>query len=383
MLTITSFKELYNSDKENREVCCETLLEYFTIKFAETSKMFAKFDRTALTEFFNLSSYEEFEDGKAIFSKNAECSHYYFILFGDINLYEENSANASILIKTVPAGSLYGHKLKSVFNYFGIARNETHVMRIRKNQFDELLVTTNKRKENFKKIFLKKFFPKFRLYSDDIIDSMKSYFIREEYGKNLRVLIDGQFEENIYLIINGEFGIIKSNKKINLTNDEDDYSTGYVILEHLKRGEVFGIYSALKHQKNNYSVIVLSDKAEVYKISKSSCLFYFGGSLGMIPEALKGIDTVQQNSIENKIKLVYDNVASYTPEILAFERSNNEKKKEIDETEIENTIKDSWKELENLSSKVSDFKAQLFNKTKKEGVLNKLRKEDEIECNYY
>ena len=82
MLTVTYFKELYNSvNKEGAEY--ETLLEFFTTKFAETSKIFAKFDKTALLEFINESVYEEFEDGKRIFSKNAECLNYYFILFGD------------------------------------------------------------------------------------------------------------------------------------------------------------------------------------------------------------------------------------------------------------------------------------------------------------
>ncbi len=98
-------------------------------------------------------------------------------------------------------------------------------MKIKKELFDELLIRTNKRKENFKKNFLKKFFPKFRVYGDDMIDSMKTYFVSEEYRKNYRVLIDGQFEENIYLIINGEFGIITSTKKINLNNEEEDHLT--------------------------------------------------------------------------------------------------------------------------------------------------------------
>ncbi len=84
----------------------------------------------------------------------------------------------------------------------------------------------------------------------------------------------------------------------------------------------------------------------------------------------------------NKIKLIQDGATNYKPEIISFDKENNTKK-EIDESEIENTIKDSWKELENLSSKISDIKAQLLNKPKKENVLNKFRKEEEIECNIY
>lgn len=72
------------------------------------------------------------------------------------------------------------------------------------------------------------------MYSDDIIDSLRSYFVREEYDKNYRLLIDGQFEENIYLIINGEFGCVKSTKRINLQLDEEhNANTKYVVLEKL------------------------------------------------------------------------------------------------------------------------------------------------------
>lgn len=382
MLTNTKFKEIYNGIKSGENVSgFESLLEFFIIKFLETKSIFAKFDKIALCEFVNESVYEEFDDGKQILEKNGDCSEYFFILYGDVNLYEENSTSANILIKTLPAGSLYGHKIKTKFGYFGIARNETHIFRIKKDNFDNLINRTNKRKENFKKQFLKKFFPKFRMYSDDIIDSMRSYFIREEYGKNFRVLIDGQFEENIYLIISGEFAIVKSKKKIN-QDEDDDHTTKYVVLEHLKKGEIFGVYSALKHHKNNYTVVVLSNKAEVYKIGKSNLLFYFGGSLGMIPEALKGIDSVQQNSIENKMKLFNEASPSYCPEILTFAK-NQLDKKEIDESEIVNSIIDSWKELENLSSKVNEFKAQLLGKNKKETVLSKMRKDDDIECIYF
>ena len=140
----------------------------------------------------------------------------------------------NILIKTISAGSIYGHKLKNNFNYFGIARNETHLIRIRKELFNEFIINTNKRRDEYKKKFLKKFFPKLRMYSDDIIDSLRSYFIREEYDKNYRLLVDGQFEENIYLIINGEFGCVKSTKRINLQLDEEhNANTKYVVLEKL------------------------------------------------------------------------------------------------------------------------------------------------------
>jgi hypothetical protein len=215
------------------------------------------------------------------------------------------------LMKTISAGSIYGHKIKSNFNYYAYAKNLTNFIKIAKKTFDEIIDQTNKRKENLKIQFLKKSFPKFRVYSDDIIKSLKSYFIREQYERYSRIIVDSDYDEYVYLVIKGTFGITKSVKKIknlrenlNKLNFEID-KIGYVVLECLSKGEIFGVYSALKHQKNNYTVVVLSDKAEVYKISKSHCLYYFGGSTGIIPESLKGIDTVQQVSIKNKLHLDY------------------------------------------------------------------------------
>jgi hypothetical protein len=141
------------------------------------------------------------------------------------------------------------------------------------------------------------------------------------------------------------------------------------------------VFSALKHQKNNHSVIVISDKAEVYKISKTNLLFYFGGSLGMIPESLKGIDTIQQNCFADKLAyLEGDNDVSRFDYI---EGDIEKNKNLVDETEVVNSIKDAWKELEGLGSKLSDIKAQLLNKpkTNKENLLSKIRKADEdVEC---
>lgn len=143
--------------------------------------------------------------------------------------YSKDTNN--MLMKTISAGFLYGHKIKAVFNYFGVARSETHVLEINKTIFDQLVETTNTRKENFKNLFLRKFFPKLRSYSEDVINSMKAYFVREEYYYNSRIIADNEFDEYIYIVVNGTLGLVKSTRRVKHLTDKVDANIKYVLLE--------------------------------------------------------------------------------------------------------------------------------------------------------
>ncbi len=216
---------------------------------------------------------------------------------------------------------------------------------------------------------------------------MKNYFIREEYGKFTKVILDGDYDEHVYIIISGSFSVVKSIEKIKnlkqkLISNNELKDKRYVVLDELYIGDVFGIYSAIKHHKNNHTVIVTSEKAEVYKIMKAHLLLYFGGYFGTIPEALKGIDCIQQNNLFNKLNLIERADFHKLISLKYIDDSSKNyvnQKKVVDESEIINHIKDAWKELENLSIKISDFKTNLFknNETKEKiELLEKLKKEE-------
>lgn len=414
MLSISEFKNVYFSFKNNEEniIHFQNFIDYFTSKFFETSKIFGKFDKAGVKEFCQASEYEILEEHAVAFKKGEECNSYLFILHGDLNLYDEeyNVENPPKLMKNVSAGTVYGHKIKNKFNFFGNCKNIVHLIKTPKGKFDELLSKINTRKENFKSGFLKKYFPKFRIYSDDIITSMKQYFMRQEYNKNTRLLIDGEYDEFIYIVINGTVGMIKGVRRfqnlVNYFNEkteimENSLVPRYLILEKFSRGDIFGAYSALKHQKNNYSVIVLSDKAEVYKISKAHCLFYFGGSSGIIPENLRGQDTVLQHSLQIKLENLEksENFEFLKMEDFIFESNTattqdskyyivnshvTNSGKPIDETNIENNLKDAWKELENLGDELNSFKQSLLkpkasaaSNVRQLDLLNKMKTENE------
>jgi CRP-like cAMP-binding protein len=407
MLSLSEVRKIYTEMKstkissnlsELQEDTFHLLTEYFCSKFQETLPIFSKFDSISMLRFCQESSYSTFEENMDIFKKGEECADYYFIIYGDINLYDEefSALKSNKLLKTISAGSVYGHKIKTNFNFYAVAKNTTHLVKIQKKVFDGLIEETNIRKENFKNLFLKKFFPKFRMYSDDLIKTLKGYFIREQYEKNAKIIMDNEFDEYVYIVIKGSLGVTKGIKRIkhlretltelNLPGAESIKS---VILEKMTRGDIFGVYSALKHQKNNYTVTVLSEKAEIYKISKSHCLFYFGGSSGVIPEALKGLDSVQQVSLNYKLDFLEKCKIPTLLEKFHFIHQevnlDSKAKKPVDESEITNVIKDSWKDLENLGSKISEFKNSLLKpglKNTGADIFAKLKTSDnEVESN--
>ena len=414
MLSISEIKKTYNEIKQlplnltpmqevtsnYDEAIYQTLTEYITSKFSETASIFKKLDSYAISQFCMESHYDIYEENQEIFKRDGDCLNYIFIIYGDINLYDEQFSESSSnnkLLKTLSAGSVYGHKLKLKFNYFAVAKNTTHMISIPKKIFDSIIEQTNRRKDEFKTMFLKKFFPKFRMYSEDLIKTLKDYFIREQYEKNAKIIVDNEFDEYVYLVIKGNLGVTKSIRRIkNLKENLHEINfpgsehIKSVLVENLSRGDIFGVYSALKHHKNNFSVMVQSEKAEVYKISKSHCLYYFGGSSGVIPEALKGIDTVQEMSFSYKIDFLEKCKKINQLEKFHFICNENVSgsniKKPIDESEIVNDIKDAWKSLENLGSKINDFKMNLLKtggaKTNANEIFAKMKSQEETECNY-
>lgn len=298
------------------------------------------------------------------------------------------------MIKTISSGTLFGQKVKQNFNQFAFAKTGLHLIQIEKKIFDKLIDDTNERKTNEKNYFLKKFFPKLRMYSDDILKSMKNYFIKEEYGKYTKIITDGDYDEFVYIIVSGNLALVKSVEKLKnlrekLILNNEITNKRYVVLDELSKGDVFGIFSAIKHHKNNHTVLVTSEKAEVYKIMKAHCLLYFGGYFGTIPEALKGIDCIQQNNLLNKLNFIdrldFPNIKSlkFIDETI---KHYDTRKKIIDESEINNNLKDAWRELENLSNKISDFKNNLLknNETKeKMELLERLKKEEKEDSSLF
>lgn len=88
----------------------------------------------------------------------------------------------------------------------------------------------------------------------------------------------------------------------------------------------------------------------------------------MLPNALRGLDTIQQISLRDKIDFL-SRISQAEDHLAALQRFEFRRLKEdfcvepkiiVDEAQISNFIKDAWKELENMDAKVSDFKANLL-----------------------
>ena len=209
------------------------------------------------------------------------------------------------------------------------------------------------------------------------------YFDRVKYNIHSKIILKDEYNEYIYLIITGKIGFCLRPKLIfdsnDLNNNNDILNKDYIILEFLSKGEIFGINSALKSQKNFYTVITLSDNVEVYRISKGNLLFYFGGNNGILPINLKALGDLQDESCRIKIDYlkkfdINNNKEANNLLIHKFTLTLNDderlvrnkkiKKNEnyfiIDEDMIKNNLFEAWKSCENLGNKISEFKSKLL-----------------------
>ena len=377
-----------NEDQEHNKSISTSdykfISDYLTQKFIEVKNIFSKFNAEDYYSFIENSNFKEYLEKEIIYSKNTKCESYLFILHGDIDFFDKKEdSNENILIKTISAGKVYGHLVKENYKYNLIARTNISIIEINKKIFDDLIVSINKIKNKNKFQFIKKFFPKIRIFSDDIINSVLQYFDRVKYNIHSKIILKDEYNEYIYLIITGKIGFCLRPKLIfdsnDLNNNNDILNKDYIILEFLSKGEIFGINSALKSQKNFYTVITLSDNVEVYRISKGNLLFYFGGNNGILPINLKALGDLQDESCRLKIDYlkkfdINNNKEANNLLIHKFTLTLNDderlvrnkkiKKNEnyfiIDEDMIKNNLFEAWKSCENLGNKISEFKSKLL-----------------------
>ena len=375
--------------------------DYMSQKFPESREIFIKFNSEDFYSFIKKSTFVEYNENDLIYAKHTLCDTYLFILHGDMDFFDkkpgEESGENNILIKTISAGKIYGHLVKENYKYDIKARSNISLISINKKVFDDLIITINKSNNVNKFKFIKKFFPKIRLYSDEIINSVLQYFERVKFNKHSKIFLKEEYNEYVYLIIKGQVAICVRPKGLfhldridkNLITDElinevntNLYKNDYIMIEQLSRGEVFGINSALKGQKSFYTVVTLTDNVEVYRILKGNILFYFGGSGGILPVALKALGTLQDDSCH--LKIDYLKSIDFTKKeiqnklkekfCLLFDggeklRKNKKIKRDenyfiIDENSIKNNLFEAWKNFENLGSKISEFKSKLLGDSK-------------------
>ena len=396
-----------NEDKEHNKSLStkdfKFISDYLAQKFIEVNNIFSKFNAEDYYTFIENSFFKEYLEKEIIYNKNTKCDSYIFILHGDIDFFDKKEdSDEKILIKTISAGKVYGHLVKENYKYNLIARTNISIIEINKKIFDDLLININRIKNRNKFQFIKKFFPKIRIFSDDIINSVLQYFERVKYNIHSKIILKDEYNEYIYLIIKGQIGFCLRPKLLynpnDLNNNNGILNKDYIILESLSKGEVFGINSALKSQKSFYTVITLSDNVEVYRISKGNLLFYFGGNNGILPVDLKALGDLQDESCRIKIEYlkkfdINNNKEGNDSLINKFTltldeserlvRNKKIKKNEnyfiIDEDMIKNNLFEAWKSCENLGNKISEFKSKLLGgktSNKNENIFKQEEKKD-------
>ena len=368
------------------------IADYMVQKFQETREIFFKFNSEDYYSFIEESNFVEYNEKDLMFEKNTPCDSYLFILHGDIDFFDSLEEN-NTLIKTISAGKVYGHLIKEKYKYFIKARSNISLISIKKKDLDDLITNINKLKNANKFKFIKKFFPKIRVYSDDIINSVLQYFERVKFNKHSKIILKDEYNDYIYLIIKGQIAFCARPKtlfhmdKIDKSKINDELinevnsnilNNDYIIIDKFSRGDVFGINTALKGQKSLCTIVTLTENVEVYRIVKGNLLFYFGGSSGILPVSLKALGDLQndscllkieyfksidfskkeiQNLLKEKFTLMFDGKEKLS-------KNKKIKKNEnyfiIDENSINNNLFEAWKSFENLGNKISDFKAKLL-----------------------
>lgn len=122
------------------------------------------------------------------------------------------------------------------------------------------------------------------------------------------------------------------------------------------------MYSSLKHFKTNITVEVVTDKLELFRISKTDILYFFDGTTSKQIESLKGIDNSQQINLMIKIKFIEQNLLNWsTLSKLEFYESNpiiSSVPEIIRENHGLHILRDSCKTQDN-TKKLEDLKSKL------------------------
>lgn len=221
MLNALEVSGTFNSikDKLKSRECLEkdigVLKSFFASKFTECEAIFNQIDSDGLIELVDKADYSIVEEGKTVFVKGDVCEKYYFLVFGDVSLYSDSKGlPSSKFLKTISGGIVFGHKVVDKFQYFAYTVNHVHIFSIKKDVFDKLIDDVIDRTIKRKIQFLKKFMPNIRSQNEEVISKLKDRFVKLEYSKGSKLIVDGEYDEFIYLIISGECLGLKSIKKV-------------------------------------------------------------------------------------------------------------------------------------------------------------------------
>jgi len=366
---IKSFELLFSNIKNNieyNENDLNNFQDFIVKKISETENIFKLFEKNDFINFIKLSSIITYKDNDLIYKKDEINLNYIFIIHGDINFFDSDNDDKK-LVKTLTSGNLYGHKIKEKFKLFVFCRVTTTLIVIDKNKFNDLIDEINKKKTLIKENFLKKYFPLIKYFPECDIEDMTQYFLRMKYSKYSKLFKNNYTNDFLYLIISGEVAVAKRPQALLSESNSEKIPPDcqYINIETYKPGNILGLYTCLSNKKCYYTALVISNECEVYKFPKTQMLNYFSRNNGFILKNLVKLDTQIQQANEKKINYIKENQDEFFNKIefICYNKSieKNCTEEFVDEIYIRNTIKEAWKNLENLDKNISLFKDNLLN----------------------
>ena len=366
---IKSFELLFSNIKNNieyNENDLNNFQDFIVKKISETENIFKLFEKNDFINFIKLSSIITYKDNDLIYKKDEINLNYIFIIHGDINFFDSDNDDKK-LVKTLTSGNLYGHKIKEKFKLFVFCRVTTTLIVIDKNKFNDLIDEINKKKTLIKENFLKKYFPLIKYFPECDIEDMTQYFLRMKYSKYSKLFKNNYTNDFLYLIISGEVAVAKRPQALLSESNSEKIPPDcqYINIETYKPGNILGLYTCLSNKKCYYTALVISNECEVYKFPKTQMLNYFSRNNGFILKNLVKLDTQIQQANEKKINYIKENQDEFFNKIefICYNKSieKNCTEEFVDEIYIRNTIKEAWKNLENLDKNILLFKDNLLN----------------------
>lgn len=247
--TIILYNNLKSNNFDNKELYDNSLKkiqDLFLNKFQEVENIYKQIDNEGLINFIELSNIYNYNENDIVFIKGQKCISYYFLLYGDISLFsEDKNLKESKLLKTISSGLVFGHKVKDDFQYFAYSKNNTLILEISKFDFDNQMEELQNRLKKNKEIFLKKYFPGVRTLKVDDFSKINERFHLLKCQKGTKIIVDGEYDEYINIIISGEFGGLKNIKKIKclVTKDINELKNKtHVIIEKYCKFIIFILF---------------------------------------------------------------------------------------------------------------------------------------------
>lgn len=234
--------------------------------------------------------YKSYDKNSTVFAIGDPSKWFYYILDGTVHTLESDSSGNQKIANLYNENQLFGLKksdeTESIIerNREAVTETTTHILMFDVEEYEKIRKQRVLSAAETKIEFLKQYVPGLRSIRDSIIHDLEVLFQKEKVTKGYRLIEQGVINDNLLFIQTGECRILynyNTNKKLKSKFDSLDISMpGLINIGKLGAGDWCGESSAITKTPWKYSVQVLSEEAEIYRISWNTFYNSFGKDNG-------------------------------------------------------------------------------------------------------